>query len=90
MTPNEGKMFCLFCLLALYIGLNKKKKNKKTFYIKVHLDLHWFSLIFRPDTLSVISEKSLSLRHVNYWGRELIIDVITTDLTMFLQSWGTC
>ena len=63
MTPDEGKMFCLFCLLALYIGLNQKKKKKKpqkTFYNKVHLDLHWFSLIFRPDTLSVISEKSFA------------------------------
>ena len=29
MTPDEGKMFCLFCLLALYIGLNQKKKKKK-------------------------------------------------------------
>ena len=37
MTPGEGKMFCLFGLFALYIGLNLKKKKK--FYIKGHLDL---------------------------------------------------
>ena len=81
MTPGEGKMFCLFGLFALYIGLNLKKK--KNFYIKGHLDLHWFSLIFRPDTLSVISEKSLLLRNVNYRGRGLITDVRTTDLPSF-------
>lgn len=80
MTPDQGKMFCLFGLFALYIGLNLKKIN---FYIKGHLDLHWFSLIFRPDTLPVISEKSLLLRNVNYQGRDLITDVRTTGLPCF-------
>lgn len=37
MTPDEGKMFCLFGLFALHIGLNLKKKKKNPFTSKVTL-----------------------------------------------------
>lgn len=71
------RKYAKLALPLVFIHCPKPNKEKKTFYIKGHLDLHWFSLICRPDTFSIISEKRLVLRNTNfasgcckYWGKD--------------------